>query len=294
MASREDVVTKPRAQDLLLLVLAVLTAAAIYLAVSSTRTTSPLSDTERDAAVTDTAVTQTARPATDQDVETPGSTTGPRAASESTDSPEPTQQDAALASEGQPDAQGRVAQILAGEDDDPVDVVVLGDDTSNSRSEWVHLWGQELSATREVSVVHWAETIDIQYAEPDVLSQTGEGGAVSIWSASRTGADIESVTQRLGLFLDPDPDLVLLSLGANNDDPDEAVQQMQTLFDELQERIGDTPVALVRQGQRGASDEVDQALSDWAEEQGLLVIDAHSAGSPQEWAELVVAQTSSS
>lgn len=278
---------KLRAQDVLLLALAVLTAAAIYLALGSTRTTSPPSDADGDP-----AVTQTAPPSTDEDAETEASTTEPPDASESTDSPESAQQDGSGTTQDPTGAQAQVAQALAGQDDEAVDVLVIGDDTSNLRSEWVHLWGQELAETREVTVVHWSETIDIQYAEPDELSQTGEGGALTIWSGSRTGADIESVTQRLGLFLEPDPDLVLLSLGANNDDPDEAVQQMEALVDELQDQVGDTPVALVRQGEGGSSDEVDQALSDWAEEQGLLVIDARAAGSAQEWAELVLDQTS--
>lgn len=281
-----------RAQDLILL-LAVATAAAIYLALGNTRTTSPPSDTVGEAGVTQSSGTSPV-----DDAETTGSGTEPADASdatydsESTDSAEPAQQDAARTSEGPSSAQVLVAQILAADDDEAVDVVVLGDDTSNLRSEWVHLWGQELSATREVTVVHWSEMIDIQYAEPDVLSQTGEGGALTIWSGSRAGADIESVTQRLGLFLEPEPDLVLLSLGANNDDADEAVQQMQSLVDELQGRLADTPVALVRQGAGGASDEVDQALSDWADGQGLFVIDARTAASAQEWAELVLAQTS--
>lgn len=233
------------------------------------------------------------------------STSGSAPASTSTVEPQPQDQKATtsdqtdstseepIGAQGPPSSAAKTfAQTLSGRDGDPVDVVVLGDDTSNLRSEWVQLWGQGVAGSRQVTVVQWAEVIDIHYAEPDVLSDDGEGGPLTIWSASRTGGDIESVTQRLELFLEPDPDLVVISLGANNDDAGEAVQQMEDLVDDLADRIGGTQVALMRQGEGGASDDVDQALADWAQAHDLFVIDARSADSAREWAELVIVQTS--
>lgn len=166
-------------------------------------------------------------------------------------------------------AEEEVQAAMAGSDGEPVNVLVLGDDTSNLRSEWVQLWGMDLAERRPVTVVQWDEAADVRYTTPDVISAAGEGAPLTIWSASRTGADIPSVTARLSLFLDPaalgsDPDLVL-NLGVN-DTADQAVADAQELVDSLADRLRDvTPLVLVRQGLGGTSAGVDEALVSWAE-----------------------------
>ncbi len=194
-------------------------------------------------------------------------------------------------------AEEQAQAALSGSDGAPVNVMVLGDDTSNLRSEWVQLWGADLAERRPVTVVQWDEAADVRYSTPDVISDTGEGEPLTIWNASRTGADISSVTARLPLFLDPvalvsDPDVVVLNLGVN-DSADEAVADAQELVNSMAERLGDdTPVVLVRQGRGGASAEVDEALVSWAEDTDVVVWDVNEATSAQEWASLVVEQSS--
>lgn len=138
--------------------------------------------------------------------------------------------------EAQPkSAEDRVQAALSGRNGEPVSVLVLGDDTSNLRSEWVQLWGAELADVRPVTVVQWDEAADVLYATPDVMTDTGEGEPLTIWSASRTGADIPSVTARLSSFLDEEtlgaePDLVVVNLGTN-DSAEDAVADVQGLAD---------------------------------------------------------------
>lgn len=42
---------------------------------------------------------------------------------------------------------------------DEVVIAVLGDSTSNTRSEWVHLWARGLAQDRPVQIIHWNEAV---------------------------------------------------------------------------------------------------------------------------------------
>jgi hypothetical protein len=181
-----------------------------------------------------------------------------------------------------------LSAALAGEDDDAVDVVVIGDDTSNNRSEWVHLWGERLADDRPVTVVHWAEQADVDYATPDVLSDSGDGVMLSIWSPARAGTDIAGAAERVEAFLPEAPtDLVLVNLGVNND-ADEVEEQMQDLLDAVRDLAGDdVPVGVVLQSQQLSTPDVNTALADFAADNDLAVLDATAADGPQEWAETV-------
>ncbi|MCE0485995.1 SGNH/GDSL hydrolase family protein [Ornithinimicrobium sediminis] len=181
-----------------------------------------------------------------------------------------------------------LSAALEGEDDGAVDVVVIGDDTSNNRSEWVHLWAERLADERPVTVVHWAEQADVAYTTPDVLSESGEGVMLSIWSPARAGTDIAAAAERVEDFLPDAPtDLVLVNLGVNND-ADEVGDQMQDLLDALRGLVGDgVPVGIVLQAEQVSTPEVNTALADFAADNGLATLDATGADGPQDWAETI-------
>jgi hypothetical protein len=181
-----------------------------------------------------------------------------------------------------------LSAALEGEDDGAVDVVVIGDDTSNNRSEWVHLWAERLADERPVTVVHWAEQADVAYTTPDVLSESGEGAMLSIWSPGRAGTDIAEAAERVEEFLPDAPtDLVLVNLGVNND-ADEVEDQMQDLLDALRGLVGDgVPVGVVLQAEQVSTPEVNTALADFAADNGLATLDATEADGPQDWAETI-------
>jgi len=181
-----------------------------------------------------------------------------------------------------------VGAVLSGSEGEPVEVLVLGDDSANLRSEWVHQWGETQASQRPVSVVHWNESDDTQYNDPDVLSEDGDGAPLTLWSASREGADIASAIGRLTLFVpgDDDVDLVVFSLGAN-DSASAVPSQLDVLREETEERLPDVPIVVVLQGLDVVEPDVEQAYATWAEENDIPVWDARGAGSAQEWAELV-------
>jgi lysophospholipase L1-like esterase len=167
-------------------------------------------------------------------------------------------------------------------------VLVLGDDSANLRSEWVHQWGEVLASQRAVTVVHWDETGDTSYVTPDVLSEEGDGPPLTIWSASRTGADLASVIGRLDLFMPEEgaPDLVVIDLGVN-DAAELVPSQLDVLHAEVQERAPEVPMVIVRQGLGAVESEVDDEFATWARSHDIPVWDAREAQSAQEWAELV-------
>lgn len=260
--------------DLSLVLLALVTGAAVYLAIASVAPTQLSSDSlQQD------GVAGGAAPQDGQQTSTEGA--------ESTQRP-----DEETAGEPSPSPEERLVAALTGQGDEPVDVVVLGDDTSNLRSEWVQLWGEALSDERPVSVVQWDETVDISYTRPDVLSEDGGGTPLTIWSASRTGADIDSVSRRLAVFLAPEPNVVVISLGVN-DSQEQVIEHAHELVEAVRELSGDVPLAIVRQGAGGADSEVDDALTSLARAEGIVVLDARDAETAQEWADQIVEQTTS-
>nr|MBA2696437.1 hypothetical protein [Actinomycetota bacterium] len=158
---------KLKGYDVLLLLLAVVTAGAIWLALGSVGSTSAggdsgggspapqggatptrLDDSGEQATATSEPTSPSATPSTSTDDPKPDDQTAPT--SDQTDS---TSQEPTSAQEPPSSAAETFAQTLAGRDGEPVDVAVLGDDTSNLRTEWAQLWGQELAESREVTVV---------------------------------------------------------------------------------------------------------------------------------------------
>src|SRR5690606_12880372 len=133
---------------------------------------------------------------------------------------------------------------LAG--DDPVTIAVLGDSTSNERSEWGHLWAEMLAEDRPVTISHWNEADGTSYNGPDILSEDGEGSEVTIWSGSIAGATAASTAELLPGIVPERPDFVIYNFGHNS-----TVDVVADHFDELHSGIkdvyGDLPTIVILQ-----------------------------------------------
>lgn len=163
--------------------------------------------------------------------------------------------------------------------DDPVTVLVLGDLTSNARTEWVHLWASDLAEDRPVTISHWDESGQQGYVAPDVLSGTGAGGNLTIWSGSQTDTGPDYARLRLGAMAPEPPDLIVYSHG-HELDAESAGEELDALHAALVDRFGDTPAVVVLQNPRLGDDDgqdVRDAVEAWAEQTGLPVLDVASA-----------------
>lgn len=180
-----------------------------------------------------------------------------------------------------------LAEAVQGSTDEAVTVWLLGDDTSNTRGEWVHEWGLLAADDRPVSVVHWDEMGDISYTDPDELSDTGPGTPLTIWSASRTGADVPSAISRLSLLLpeEGEPDAVILNFGVN--DTDAIAGDLDDLLGDLRDEAGDVPVGIVRQPDGVSRDAVTEAVETWSRRNDVMLLDASDQDSPEDWAQTV-------
>ena len=179
--------------------------------------------------------------------------------------------------DAQPVAALEVAR-MALQSPEPITISVLGDSTSNTRQEWVHLWAQALAGDRPVSISHWNESTEEGFVEPDVLSTSGDRSPVTIWSGSQGGASAAYPVQRLDVMVPEPPDLVLLNFGHNQ--TAETVQaQFQELLGAVRGSSEEVPVVVVlQQPQAGdANAEVRQLIREWAEAEGLAVVDVAAA-----------------
>jgi hypothetical protein len=162
-----------------------------------------------------------------------------------------------------------LGEVLAQDD---VEVVVLGDSTSNSRAEWVELWAEQLGQTRAVTIAHWDETADDGYNDPIPLAE-GDG-EVTVWSGSVTGLTAAAAAERAEELVPPQPDLVLLSFG-RDDDADEVPAGMDELLDAMRDVAGQAPVGVVVQP--GGDAETTEAVRAWAESADVAVLDIDAA-----------------
>lgn len=179
--------------------------------------------------------------------------------------------------DAQPVAALEVARMVL-QSPEPVTISALGDSTSNTRQEWVHLWAQTLAHDRPVTISHWNESTEEGFVEPDVLSTSGDGSRVTIWSGSQGGASAAYPAQRLDVMVPETPDLVLLSFGHNQSA--ETVQaQFQALLDAVRGSHDDVPVVVVLQQPQAAdaNAEVRKLIREWAEAEGLAIVDVAAA-----------------
>lgn len=176
------------------------------------------------------------------------------------------------------DDDGLTAARAALASTDPVVVSVLGDSTSNARQEWVHRWAQDLSSERPVTISHWDEAGQRGFVEPDVLSETGDGSPLTIWSGSQSGADSTYALDRLSVIIPESPDLVVLNFG-HLETVDSAAANVEELLTAIRDDFGDVPVVVVLQQPQvdDANAEVREAIGTWAASEGLGTIDVAQA-----------------
>lgn len=261
-----------RLQDVLLVLLAVAVGALVYLALRH------VSAGEAAGQGTQVGATQTGatgatpnRPA-DSDATSSGAGGGAQGDSEtSTGDDESAQTSAPKAVSLRP-----AREALAS--GDPVTVSVLGDGTSNARQEWVHRWATALAESRPVTISHWDEAEEAGFVEPDVLSDSGDGSAVTIWSGSSSGATADYAAERIDEIVPQDPDLVLLNYG-HGIDPDDVGDELDTTLEALTTTYGRMPVVVVLQNPLpdDADRDVREAVADWAASHDLPTIDVAAA-----------------
>lgn len=265
-----------RAQDLILVALAVLAAITTYLAFANVRGGAPGGD----------EVANGPNGITSPGAGTPttGDDEGDMADDTADETSDPTETPGSAGVDGTPLEVAR--QLLAS--GDAVTISVLGDSTSNERSEWVHLWATALAEDRPVTISHWNEADGTSYNEPDVLSDGGDGGEVTIWSGSIAGATASSTAQLLPGIMPERPDFVMYNFGHNS-----TVDVVADHFDELHGRVTDlydeVPTIVVLQNPQvgDANAQVREAVEAWAGDNGAGVIDVAAAWPDAAWPWLV-------
>ena len=140
-----------------------------------------------------------------------------------------------------PASLARAREVLL--DPAPLNVLVLGDSTSDGREEWPAQWGRVLVEDRTVSTWLWDTDLEQFAAEPETLAGSGEPFA--IWNLSHPGASPESGADHLD-ELDLTPDLVLLNYG-HGGTADEVSSQLDTLLAAITDRWADVPTVLIIQ-----------------------------------------------
>ncbi len=170
---------------------------------------------------------------------------------------------------------------------------MIGDGSSNLRSQWIHLWGAELADDRPVQIHHWAEEEDVDFNGADVLSE-GDGPLLTIWSASRHGTTVTAAADRTDDFFEAAGpiDAVLVSLGSDSegtsDDMAEALEYLQSELDQSGEGL---PVLAVVAPRGLLSDEISDGILSWsqANEDRVSVMDlrasAPEGATAEQWAQ---------
>lgn len=208
--------------------------------------------------------------ASDTSVVSPTSAATEAAEDDATATSAPPPDDAAATTQAPTDLAPSDLGTLLAEDD--VEVVVLGDSTSNSRVEWVELWAQELGEDRAVSIAHWDEAGGDGYNDPIPL--TDGDGAVTVWSGSVTGSTAAAAAARAAELVPQVPDVVLLSFG-RDDDAETVSEGMDQLLAAVRDVAVDAPVGVVVQP--GGDDETTAAVREWAGSVDVTVLDVDAA-----------------
>ncbi|WP_122263011.1 hypothetical protein [Ornithinimicrobium cerasi] len=190
-------------------------------------------------------------------------TTAPATSEPTTDTSDPTETDASPTPTAAPPVLPTVAGWLEALGDDDAHLLVLGDGYSNMPSQWVQLWGRLEGRERPVQIHHWGEAADRTFNDPIELSDV-DGPELTIWSASRAGATVDSAVQRYDRFVGEadDVDAVLVTLGLSS-----TFEDVPGSLDALVGAIDDDLPVLVTVGPAGLFNRgVSDAIADWADE----------------------------
>lgn len=146
--------------------------------------------------------------------------------------------------------------------------LVLTDSTGDGFDEWVHLWAED----EGLPIANWSTSTESRY--------NGVTESTRVWSAGMPESDATYPTERWdALWPAQDPDLVLVSYGHANDSAEEATEALETLREDLVERVPDAPIVIVLQNPSAddANADVREGIAAWADEAGLPTIDVAQA-----------------
>ncbi|NUL49305.1 SGNH/GDSL hydrolase family protein [Cellulosimicrobium funkei] len=197
----------------------------------------------------------------------PSAPTSPSASEESEEAPE----DPA-------DTVTSAAQAVVNGGDDSV-INVLGDSTSDTSSEWVYRWAEELGAGAAVTVHTWNPDADTWYLEPRTYG--GGDRTLTIWNGSASEGTPGVPLEMEGMIA-PEADLTILNYG-HWGDPEVVASSLDDLLNTLDAGDeGAAPVILTAQNPAqptwvGYADTNREAMRAAAEERELPVINIEGA-----------------
>ncbi|NUL48332.1 SGNH/GDSL hydrolase family protein [Cellulosimicrobium funkei] len=170
------------------------------------------------------------------------------------------------------------AQDVVNGSEDAV-INVLGDSTSNTSSEWVYRWADELGAEASVSVHTWNPEVGTWFPQ---TRDFGEGErTITIWNGSATEGN-PGFPLELDGMIEPEADLTILNYG-HFGEPGFVASALDELLGTLDAGGEDAaPVVLTAQNPAlatwiGYADTNRDAMRAAAEERGLPVIDVFAA-----------------
>jgi len=159
----------------------------------------------------------------------------------------------------------------------PLDVLVLGDSSSNGPFEWPAQWARNLVADRTVLIRLWDDGSE-SFAPP--LRPQSSGQTFTVWNLSTEGVAASYGTAHLDA-VPADPELVLVNYGHFNT-PDDIGPQLDALLAGVRERWAGVPVVLMLQNPTLDSRAGEQAQivaylrQTWSVENGVPTIDVES------------------
>ncbi|MEO9247685.1 SGNH/GDSL hydrolase family protein [Citricoccus nitrophenolicus] len=202
----------------------------------------------------------------------------PASSGEASPSPSATESAEEAAPADPVDAATAAAQDVVNGSEDAV-INVLGDSTSNTSSEWVYRWAEELGAEASVSVHTWNPEAGTWFP------QTRDFGAgertITIWNGSAIEGN-PGFPLELNGMIEPEADLTILNYG-HFGQPDVVASSLDELLGTLDAGGEDAaPVVLTAQNPAlptwiGYADTNRDAMRAAAEERGLPVIDVFAA-----------------
>ncbi|HRO31318.1 SGNH/GDSL hydrolase family protein [Citricoccus sp.] len=171
-------------------------------------------------------------------------------------------------------------------------ISVLGDSTSDSSSEWVYRWAEELGQNATVVVHTWNPQTKDWFPQPRRFGQ-GER-TITIWNGSESGATPRTPLAQEDLRQPQPAHLTILNYG-HNGNADEVEPALSELLEAVQAGE-EAPVVLTAQnpatGENATTSDANRALMEAAAtKHGLPVIDVHAAFDDAEsWEALLVDQ----
>jgi hypothetical protein len=159
----------------------------------------------------------------------------------------------------------------------PLDVLVVGDSSSNGPFEWPAMWARNLVDDREVRIRLWE---DANESFGEALRPESSGQSFTLWNLSMEGVAASYGTEHLDA-VPTKPELVLVNYGHFNT-PDDIGPQLDALLAGIRERWGSVPVVLMLQNPTLDDRSQEQAQivaylrQTWSVENGVPTIDVES------------------